>query len=134
MIDVRMQYEILLETEDRVGVLAEVSRLLADMGISLLSVVVRTNGETATLQLVTTSQTHAFEALQDACFDVDRRDVILMEIPHHTGFLSRVIEALARKEIAVEELYATVPESAATGVVVLRTSDDVNAVRVLRGR
>jgi len=134
MVSVRLCTELLIETEDRVGLLAEASRLLGDMGISLLSVVVRRHDETASLRLVTTSQTHAAEALRAAGFCVEERDVLLMEIPHHPGFLSRMGEALARKGIAINELYATVPDDASSGLVVLRCSDNRNALLLLRGR
>ena len=134
MVNVRMQCEIVIEHEDRVGLVAEVSRLLGDMGINLLSVVVRSNGEKASLALVTSSQSHAAEALRAAGFSIVERDVVLMELPHHPGFLSRISEALARKEITIEELYSTVPEGSSTGVVVFRCSDNGNAVQLLRGR
>ena len=134
MVDVRLQTEIVVETEDRVGVVAELSRLLADMGINLLSVVVRTEEDRAFVHLVTTSQTHALEALRKACFDVSERDVVLVELPHHPGFLSKVSEALARKDLAVDELYATVPENGAIGVVVFCCADNRHAVQLLRGR
>ena len=133
MVDVRLQTEIVVEAEDRVGIVAEVTRLLADMGINLLSIMVRTDAERAFVHLVTTSQTHTLEALRKACFEVSERDVILVELPHHPGFLSKVSEALARKGLTVDELYATVPENGSIGVVVFRTPDIRQAVQLLRG-
>jgi hypothetical protein len=134
MVDVQLQTEIVLETDDRVGVVAEVSRVLADMGINVISIVVHRSGEAARVHLITSCQSHAFEALRDAGFSVEERRVILMEIPHHPGFLSRMSEALARKGISIEELHATVSDDSPTGVVVFRCSNDANAVQLLRGR
>lgn len=134
MVDVRLQCELVVVTEDRVGLLAEVSRLLGDMGISIVSVVVRRSAGSASLHLVTTCQSHAITALRDAGFAVEERDVILMEIPNHPGFLSRMSEALARKDITIEELYATVSDDSQSGVVIFRCSDNGNAVLWLRGR
>jgi len=134
MVDIQLQTEIVLETEDRVGVVAEVSRLLSDMGINVISIVVAQDGDRAILRLVTGCQSHAFEALKAAGFSPRERRVILMEIPHHPGFLSRMGEALARKGIAIEELHATVSDDSPTGLVVLRCSDNGNAVLLLRGK
>ena len=134
MVSVRRSCELVIETEDRIGLVAEVSRLLGDMGINLLSIVVRRCDEHTTLRLVTSSQTHAFDALRGAGFAVEEHDVILMELPHHPGFLSRMSEALTRKGISIEELYATVPDDGTTGLVVLRCSDNANALLLLRGR
>jgi hypothetical protein len=133
MVEVRLQREIVVETEDRVGVVADLSRLLGDMGINLLSIVVRRVDETARLYLMTSAQSHALEALREAGFAVEEREVILMEIPHHPGFLGRTSQALARKGITIEELYATVPEESSSGLVVFRCSDNRNAVLLLRG-
>ena len=98
MVDVRLQTEIVVETEDRVGVVAEISRLLAEMGINLLSIMVRTEGEVAYVHLVTTSQTHASEALRCAGLTVSERDVVLVELPHHPGFLSKLRRMRERRE------------------------------------
>ena len=134
MVNVRLHTEIVIETEDRVGVIAEVSRLLGDMGISIVSIVVRTDEDSATLHLLTSSQSYARDALRKAGFSVEEREVILMEIPHHLGYLCRMSEVLARKEVAIEELYATVSDDSSTGVIVIRCTNNANAVLLLRGR
>jgi len=134
MVNVRLHTEIVIETEDRVGVVAEVSRLLGDMGISIVSIVVRTSDDSATLHLLTSSQSHAYDALRGAGFSVEEREVILMEIPHHPGYLCRMSEALARKEVAIQELYATVSDDSPTGVIVIRCANNSSAVLLLRGR
>lgn len=134
MMDASLQREIVIRTEDRIGILADVSRLLSDMGINLLTVCVRADGEEVAIHLVTTSQTYAREALKEAGFSVEEREVVLIELPHHPGFLCRVSEALARKGIAIEDLYATVPEGSTTGLVVFQTSHNGKAVQMLRRR
>jgi hypothetical protein len=131
---VSLQQEIVIRTEDRVGVLADVSRLLADMGINLLAVCVDVNGEDARVRLVTSSQSYAREALCAAGFHVEERDVVVIELPHHPGFLCRVSEALARKGITIEDLYATVSDDAPTGVVVFACSNNSWAIQLLHGR
>jgi len=103
------------------------------MGISLLSVGVFADNGTASIHLVTSSQSYARDALRGAGFRIDERDVIMIELPHRSGFLCRVIEALARKDISVLTLQATVAEDSATGVVVFTCSDNARAVQLLRG-
>ena len=132
MRDARLQSEIVIRTEDRPGVLAEVSRLLSDMGINLLAVTVRTEEENAIIRLVSTSQTYAWTALRDAGFAVEEREVVVIELPHHPGFVSRVTDALARKEIAIIDLYATVSQSAGTVVVIFSSTHNGKAVQMLR--
>jgi hypothetical protein len=134
VLDAQLRCEIVIKTENRTGLLAEISRLLGDMGINLLSIALDVIDETAVIRLLATSQSYARDALREAGFSVKERDVVVVELPHHPGFLCRVSEALARKEISLVDLHATVSEEGSTGVVVFSCSDNGRAVQMLRGR
>jgi len=135
MLDAQLRREIVLTTENRTGLLAEISRLLADMGINLLSIVVIAVDEFAIIRLLASSHSHASDALRGMGFSVEERDVVVMELPHYPGFLSRISEALARKDVSLIDLHATVSEEGSTGVVVFSCSDNGRrAVQMLRGR
>jgi hypothetical protein len=133
MIDARLQQEIILRSEDRVGVLAEVTCVLSDMGINLLSVRLQSTEGEAIVHLLTSSQSYAIEALRDAGFEITERDVVLLALPHHPGFLRRTSEALARKDISITDLHVSVPEEGKVGVVVLTCSNNAHAIQILRG-
>ncbi|MCK5585948.1 ACT domain-containing protein [Candidatus Bipolaricaulota bacterium] len=133
MIDAQLQQEIVLRSEDRVGVLAEIARVLSEMGINLLAVRLRSIEGEAIVHLLTTSQSYACEALRDAGFELSQRDVVMLELPHHLGFLRRVSEALARKDISIDDLHISVPEEGKVGVVVLTCSNNAHAIQILRG-
>lgn len=132
MREIRMQREIIVRATNEIGALARVIRILSDMGLNLLSVVVKTEESETTVHLITESQSFARDALRKADFEVKERDILIVELPHYPGFLCRVSEALARKEIAIDELYATVPQEGRTGLVVLDCSDNARALQALR--
>jgi len=134
VLDAQLRCEIVLTTKNRTGLLAEISRLLGDMGINLLSIALDATDETVVIRLLATSQSYARDALREAGFSVEERDVVVVELPHHAGFLCRVSEALARKEISLVDLHATVSKEGSTGVVVFCCSDNGRAVQMLRGR
>lgn len=133
MIDARLQQEIVLRSEDRIGVLAEIARVLSEMGINLLSVRLRSIDGEAVVHLLTNSQSYACKALQDAGFDISQRDVVILALPHHPGFLRRASEALARKDISIDDLHVSVPEEGKLSVVVLTCSNNAHAIQILRG-
>ncbi len=133
MIDARLQQEIVLRSEDRVGVLAEIARVLSEMGINLLSVRLRSSEDKAIVHLLTTSQSYAYGALRDAGFELSQRDVVMLELPHHPGFLRRTSEALARKDISIDDLHLSVPEEGKVGFVVFTCSNNAHAIQILRG-
>ena len=133
MVDARLHQEIVLRSEDRSGVLADITRILSDMGINLLSVRLRSDEGDAIVHLLTSSQSYACEALRDAGFEIAERDVVLLALPHHPGFLRRTSEALARKDISINELHFSVPEEGKVGIVVLTCSNNAHAIQILRG-
>jgi hypothetical protein len=102
------------------------------MGINILSVVVHTEEDGTTIHLITSSQTFAKDALRKADFVVEERDMLIVELPHYPGFLCRVSEALARKGISIDELYATVPQDGRTGLVVFTCSNNQQALQLLQ--
>jgi len=85
------------------------------------------------LHLISNSQLYARDALRDAGFQVAEREVVILELPNRPGELCRVTAALARKEIDIEELYATAPEGGSRALVVLSCSHNGKAVLMLRG-
>ena len=133
MIDARLQQEILLRSEDRPGVLADITSVLGDMGINVLSVRLRCVEDEAIVHLLTNSQSYAYEALRGAGFEIMERDVIVLTLPHYPGFLRRTSEALARKDITINDLHVSVPEEGKVGVVVLTCSNNAHAIQILRG-
>lgn len=132
MREIRILQEIIVLATNEIGTLAKVIRILSDMGINILSIVVKTDGSETAIHLITNSQSFARNALRKADFNVEERSVLVVEIPHHPGFLCRVSEALARKEIAIDELYATVPLEGKSGIVVLTCSSNERALQALR--
>lgn len=134
MREIRLLQEIVVRDADRVGVLADVSRLLCDMGINLYAVAVRIDEDEARIHLLTSSQSYAREALREAGLPVEERDVLVMELPHHSGFLCRITEALARRDLTITDLYSSVADGAESGLVVFSTSNNLYALQLLRGR
>jgi hypothetical protein len=57
----------------------------------------------------------------------------MLTLPHHPGFLRRASEALARKDISIDDLHVSVPEEGKAGVVVLTCSNNAHAIQILRG-
>ncbi len=128
-----LQKQLVIETEDRVGLLAEISRLLSDMGINILVLVLQVENSSATFHLITNSQLYARDSLRDAGFQVEEREVVVLELPNRPGELCQITAALARKEIEIMELYTTVAEGSSQEMVVLTCSHNSKAVLMLRG-
>ncbi|MCI2425621.1 hypothetical protein LM599_06510 [Candidatus Acetothermia bacterium] len=128
----RLHQELVIRTENRIGLVGEITRVLSDMGLSLTGISFHVEENVAIIHLLSDAQLYARDALRNAGFSVDVREVILIDLPDHPGFLCRVAEALARKDIDIEELYATAPQESAKSLVVCHTSNNGKAVQILR--
>jgi hypothetical protein len=128
----RIQQELIIRTEDRIGLVGEISRILSEMGLNLVGISFYVIDGEASIHLITDAQTYARDALRSAGFSVDAQEVILIELSDHPGFLCRVVESLARKDINIEKLYATTTEGSLKSLIVLNTSHNSKAVQILR--
>ncbi|MCX7750504.1 MAG: ACT domain-containing protein [Candidatus Bipolaricaulota bacterium] len=124
--------ELVVKTENRVGVLAAIARLLAEQGINILALAVMVQEDQAVLHLVPDAPSYALDALRRAEYEVEERDVVLVELPHRAGFLRRIAEALARQGLDIRYLYASAFEEGQSTLVVFSCSNNGKAVQLLR--
>jgi hypothetical protein len=132
--EARMIKELVVRAENRVGLLAQIARLLSDRGINILAVSIQVEGEEAVIHVVTDAQTYARDALRDAELAVEEREAVAVELPHRPGFLRRVTEALARRDLDIRYLYSTAPEGGERSLVVFSCNNNGKAVLLLRHR
>jgi len=134
MLEASLRKELVIQTENRVGLLAEMARLLSEMGINILAVTVETRDGGATIRLIPDAQLYARDALRKAGFPVEEREVVIVNLHNRRpGFLCRVVEALAREEIDIEDLYTTASEGNPKRLVVFTCSNNGKAAIMLRG-
>lgn len=132
MRDATVGKELVIVTGNRVGVLASIARVLAEQGINILAVAVFVQDEVAELHLVPDAPSYALEALRKAEFEVQERDIVLVELPHRAGFLRRITEVLARQGLDIRYLYASAFEAGGSSLVVFTCSNNGKAVQLLR--
>jgi hypothetical protein len=126
--------ELIVRAEDRIGLLARIVCTLYEMGISILSAYVTTINGQAEIHLLVDAPDHAREGLTNAGFQLDSREVVVVELTNRRGFLCKLNEVLARKGISIHDLAVTAAESCDHALVVFTTSADGRAVQLLRGR
>ncbi len=126
--------QLVITVENRVGLLAEVAHILATQTINILAVSVGVCQGQAEVRLVTDTPSYALDALRKADFSVDEREVVLVELPHRPGLLRRITDTLARQDLDIQELYATVTSDSDHSLVVFSCSHNGKAVQLLRDR
>jgi hypothetical protein len=107
MINARMAKEAIVRINNRMGVLAQVTKSLADMGINLDAVIAMLEGTDAVIRMVTGDHPRTEDALRDQRLEVQEAKVVAAEIARRPGLLREITEKLARQHIDLSYLYGT---------------------------
>ncbi|MFW5871240.1 MAG: hypothetical protein ACOCVH_02010 [Verrucomicrobiota bacterium] len=120
--------EITIEVGNEIGVLQQVSKIVAEKGINIVSIDGDVKNGTAVLRILTDDNTRAVEALQANRYNAVETDTVILELPHKPGLLKSVTERLGRAQIDIKHIAATAPMDQEKCLLVLSTSDDQEAV------
>jgi hypothetical protein len=129
MIKARMAKEAIVRMNNRMGVLAQVTKSLADMGLNIEAVIATVEGAEAVIRIVTSDHQRTVDALRDQRLEVQEARVVVAEVEHRPGLLREITEKLARQHIDLSYLYSTALGDKC--LVVFSTTNDDWAVRVL---
>jgi hypothetical protein len=130
MLSARIGREIVIKVVNKIGVLSDMSRIIADKGISIEAVSCWTEGREGIVHLITDDNLRATEALCEKGYDAFETKVVVADIPNKPGILKHVTDLLRAAEIDIHHLYAT-PAQAEQCHVVLSCSDNEHATVML---
>jgi len=120
--------EVMVKMTNRIGVLADMAKILADRGVNLLAIDAYVLAEQAFIRLVTEDNLRALDVLAEHGYRAHEEDVILLTIPHKPGMLHRVSEILAETGIDIHHIYASTTDVGGECCVVLHTANDAQAL------
>ena len=120
--------EIVISTKNKIGLMADVSTLLAREGVNIEAAAGYEAGKTAILLLVTNANLAIVNALKKKKYkQVKETEVVVVELENKPGALKAVTGELRRARIDIKHIYVT---GAATGPskMVILTGDNEAAI------
>ena len=123
--------EIVLRVKNDIGILADVSRLIAERGISVKAVAGTVNGDVCTLRLVTDDNLRACDILHEHAYKPVEESVVLMDVLHKPGMLKKLSTRLGAEGVDIRRLYASTSDKDADCLMVLHTTNDAKALVAL---
>ena len=124
--------QISIFLENRAGRLEEVTRVLAEAGISIRALSLADTSDFGILRLIVTDNEKAKEALKAKGFTVGRTNVVAAEIGDHPGGLHTILEMLNAGGVNVEYMYAFVTQSGRNAILIFRFDRTDQAIEVLQ--
>lgn len=120
---IQIQPQLAVFLDNRPGTLARTCQALAKSQVNILALSILDTVDHAIIRMIVDRPKEAEEALAKLPAMVQRRDVVVMDVPNQIGALAAIAERLAEAGINLEYAYCTSSVSQSAGAIVLRTND-----------
>jgi len=126
-----MVRQISVFLENKSGRLAEVCKLLGEVGVNIRALSLADTLDFGILRLIVNSPKEALDALRAGGFTVKESRVLVVEVNDEPGGLSQVLGTLSGVGVNVEYMYAFVEKSGDKALVVFRVHKPEEAAKLL---
>jgi len=125
----RLGKEITVTIVNKIGVLEDISKLLADHGINIIGLAGYAVDKEAKIMLVTEDNLRATDALKKAGYkSLKENEVLIVELENKVGALKLVTAKLLSEELDIKQVYGTTCTASCPAILILSTSDNEKAI------
>lgn len=130
---VNMKKEIVVSVANKMGILADMCKIVADHGINLEAFVGYGIGKEAKIHLLTADNLRASDALKKAGYkSQEEKSVVVIDLENKIGALKLVTDKVSREDLDIKYAYGTTCSSGCPATIVFSTSDNEKAFVVLK--
>jgi len=126
--NINLGKELVVKAKNKVGIMAGISKILADHGINIEGVAGYVQGDEAFLMMVTSDDLRAGDAIKKAGYNATEREVVIVDLENKTGALKVLTEKLAAIGIDMKYIYGTTCLEGCPAKIILSTTDNEKAV------
>ena len=119
--------------QNRPGELANVCRVLAEVGVNIQALATAEAGEYGAVRMLVDDVEKARNVFRDAGVAHTTIDVLVLEIPNEPGALSGLAARLSAERVNIEYFYASVAPACDTALGVFKVSDPHRAEKAVAG-
>ena len=129
-----MGKELVLTVPNKMGTMANVSKILADHGINVEGVAGYAMGNEAKIMVVADDLLRAGEALKKAGFKaIEQKEVVVVELENKPGALKSITAKMLDAKIDIRYIYGTTCSGGCAATIIVSTSDNEKALVVFKG-
>lgn len=125
--------EVVVRTKNDIGILFELSTLVAKRGVNILAVSGAVCGEDCLIRMITDDNQKTMDALAETKFAPEEESTVLVEVSHRPGMLKQVTKTLAEAGIDIRHVYAAAAREQEKCLLVLHCANDEDAFARLKG-
>lgn len=132
--DVNLGKELVVSLTNKVGILADIAKILADHGINVEGVAGYAEGNDAKIMIVAEDTLRAKEALEKGGYKtIKENEVLVLDLENKPGALKVVTARLAKDGIDIRYTYGTACSSGCPSRIIMATSANEKALVSLKG-
>jgi len=125
--------EISVTVANKIGLLADISKILSERGMNLDAVSGYTLGKEAKITFLADDAQRALDALKKSGYkSIEEKEVVILEIENKPGALKNITEVLAAQGVDIKHIYGTACASGCPAKVVISTNDNNKALVCFR--
>ena len=133
--DASLIKEVVVALENKVGALANISKILADKDINIAAVAGYSENGNAKIMLVTDDNLRAVEALQKGGYKtVKESEAVLVDLINKTGALKNLTAKLASEGVSIKYIYGSQCTGTCPGRLILSTTNNEKTFIILKGK
>ena len=122
--------EIVVTVVNKIGVLADISKLIADHGVNIVAVAgYADQANNAKIMLISEDSLRTLEALKKSGYSsAIEKETIILELENRPGALKDITAKLAKEGIDIKQVYGTACAHDCPATMVISTSDNAKAL------
>ena len=125
--------EIVVTEKNKMGILANISKILADHGINIEGVAGYAANNEANIMLVAEDNTRALDAIKKAGYkQVRESEVIEVVLTNKQGALKTITAKLVAGGIDIKYTYGTICSTGCPAKIIISTSNNEKALTLLK--
>ena len=123
--------ELLVKTENKVGMMAEVTEAIAQSGVNVTAVNAFGVGKDAIFRMVTSDNMKAINAIKAKKFEALEKDAVSLELENKVGTASRMAKKLKDANIDISYISGSTCDCGKPSTIIFNSNDNKKAVEVL---
>ena len=132
MVSAIVSKQIIIQVDNEVGTLAQITNLISDCGINLVAICAYAINKKGFIAFVSENNIKAKRLLKEKGYSAKDEDVIVLTIDNKPGALRSVTEKIARVGVDITLIYGTVEKKDRTSRLILVTEDNNSALAAIR--
>lgn len=125
--------QILVEAQDKIGMLAEISSALSDNKINIEGISVYGSGGKAKFMIITDNNDKVFSALRSKGYVAMEKEVVSVGLSNHMGALREIADKIKAAGINLEFIYGTTCDCNCDCRIIISSSDNRKVIELISG-